>query len=659
MKRLMMLLLALTMVAGLATTVMAANTWTKVGSSGFTTTVPGWISDANRIKLNPVIADNEGNIYAATCNGNNNGTLAGGITIFQTDGDIINVNLNALGFPGAVTQFILAGDGVNHGDGKVYALQNWVEINWFNITETCRILQVNSDGTVTQVYSPGPYTDTKKNRIAGMAYNWDDGMIYFIQNGADGYWKVHYFWRYDPISGTLEEAPHGGINEGWSQTQKMIALAYVGNNYFAIVGGLGSANWGLDAIAWDKTRTMGYKATASVGWGRDWLTAMAYDAEHKRLWAGGRSAIPDSTYGHTNIMTRWNGDESNPGLFTQLNPAFNQTEGVVSHVSWHANNNNPQDSHINNGAKYWPNFMTVNPATGSCWMSWSADPGYSFGDRGRIKVRGKETYQYYDVGMPEAGADVMGLCFHGGKAYALVINMTTGVYSLYVNPDPIEHPWPHSIAGMKSEASIGDLVMSDAPKLVTYSEPYASPIYFFIQEDDRSCGIKVIPNNDSPLPSRGDRVNIAQALLAVQNGQLVLGGAGVSVDSSNNPDPEPLATNIRSIGGAKLGIQPATDAAYGLNNVGLLVRITGKVAAFVMDDIAGGFWFTLDDGSGAQTKYQNGFGETTVPGIKIFYGAFVNEGDNITVTGISSVENIFGINQRVIIPRDENDLFIF
>lgn len=660
MKRLMMLLLALTLLAGIATVAMAANAWTKVGSSAFTTTAPGWISDANRLKLNPVIADNEGNIYAATCNGNNNGTNAGGITIFKTDGSIINVNLNALGFPGSVTQFVLCGDGVNNGDGKVYALQNWVEINWFNMAETSRILRVDSDGTVASVYSPGPAADTtKKNRLSGMAYNWDDGMIYFTQNGADGYWKIHYFWRFDPIGGTVEEAPHANVNEGWSQTQKMYVLTYTGNNYFAVIGGLSGANWGADAIAWDKTRTSSINGGASVGWGRDWLTAMAYDPARKMLWAGGRSAVKDNTYGYTNIMTRWEGNPNNVGLFTQLNTIFNQTEGIVRNVSWHANNNNPQDSHVNNGDKYWPNFMTVNPDTGSCWMSWSADAGYSYGDRGRIKIRGLLDYQYFDAGAPEAGADVMGLCFSKGAAYALTVNMTTGVYSLYKNAAPTEEPDPYSIVGMKSKAKIGDLVRSDAPKLVSYADSSGSPRYFYIQEDDRSCGIRVLPNDNSPLPNRGDRVTIAQGLLSAQNGELVLGGAGVSVDSSNNPDAKPLCMNIKSIGGTKLGNQPATDAGYGLNNVGLLVRVTGKVSAVVMDDITGFFWFTLDDGSGAQTKYQNGFGQTTIPGIKILSDAYLNVGDTVTVTGISTVENVYSTNQRLIIPRDFNDVFAF
>lgn len=659
-----MLLLALALMASLTSATMAANVWTKVGSSGLTTNAPGSISDANRLKLNPIIADNAGNIYCATSYSyavpggtSHNG---GGITIFKTDGSIINVNLNALGFPGSVTQLVLCGDGVTKGDGLVYALQNWVEINWFDTSQASRILKIAPDGTVTCPYTAAPPAGVTANtRISGMTYNWDDGMIYFTQNGADGHWKYHFLWRLDPFGGD-EEAPLTG-NQGWSNTQKMFAFTYVGNGYFVTMGGLGGPNWGADSIKWNQGRYTSINGAANVGWGRDWLTAMAYDPARKMLWAGGRSAIPDGTYGHTNIMTRWEGDPNNAGLFTQLNTFLNQTAGIVRNVSWHANNNDPQTSHVNNGSKYWPNFMTINPATGSAWMSWGADPGYNYGDRGRIKIRGLQDYQYFDGGKPEAGADVMGLCFHNGQAYAMVVNLTTGVYSLYKNSAPDETPQPVSIADIKNVMKVGDLVASDGSKIVTYSDSWGSPRYFYIQEDDRSCGIRVQPNDQSPLPNRGDRVTIAQGLIAVQNGEVYLGGAGVTVDSSANPDPDPMATIIRSIGGKP---SPGASGTFtydtsGVNNVGLLMRVTGKVAAAVTDDLSGWFWFTLDDGSGAQTKYENGFGQTTIPGIKVFSDAFVNVGDTVTVTGVVTLEDAFGANQRVIIPRDYNDVFVF
>jgi hypothetical protein len=94
-----------------------------------------------------------------------------------------------------------------------------------------------------------------------------------------------------------------------------------------------------------------------------------------------------------------------------------------------------------------------------------------------------------------------------------------------------------------------------------------------------------------------------------------------------------LLTTNAALGGGRFGLQPATwgwrwgetgstwGEAFGLNNIGLLVRVFGKVAE------AGGNWLTIDDGSGTPVKC-----------ILPWLAAVPVPGDCVTVTGICSCE---------------------
>ena len=74
MRKAVLVLLAVMLVATVASSVVAA-TWYKVGTSAFSN--PGLNNDSQRIKMNSIAVDGNGNIYATACNGNNDGTSAG------------------------------------------------------------------------------------------------------------------------------------------------------------------------------------------------------------------------------------------------------------------------------------------------------------------------------------------------------------------------------------------------------------------------------------------------------------------------------------------------------------------------------------------------------------------------------------------------------
>jgi len=256
--------------------------WTKLGTCGFTAP-PSIMQDWKRIRFNSIAFDGQGNIYATCCNANNDG-VPGGLSIFQPNGTkIADVDLNALGFPGAITKLVTGGDGV------VYALQNWLEINWNFAGGVNRILAILPNGSASEVWNSGEKNDA--NRIGGLTVG-ADGNLYWTTNGASSYWKYHFFWRYDVAASNFEESPTAGTNQGWSETHRMFDLEFVGSSpdgyNFGIISAQGGSNWRLDKMSWTAGREAGIDC--NPGWGRDWVTATAYDPVNDVLWVGGRGA---------------------------------------------------------------------------------------------------------------------------------------------------------------------------------------------------------------------------------------------------------------------------------------------------------------------------------------------------------------------------------
>ncbi len=404
MKRMLLMLLAATFVTSLALSATAA-TWNYVGTSGFTTN-PGLYQDYKRIRLNSISVDALGNVYATAENANNNG-VAGGLTIFKSGGGKIDIDLDALGLQGGITKLVTA------GDGKVYALQNWLEVNWnYDTGIDSRILRINPNGTVDVVYNAGNNGawNAPRFRINGMAVG-GDGNIYFTRAGFDSYYKYHYLWRYDVASDVVEEAPINISNNGWSETHRINDFEYVGNNMFALIGGLGGGTtWRADQISWTTNRVSG--VASNPGWGRDWCLGTAYDAVNKILWTAARGSS------NRLILSRWTDWDGN---------------GVMDgHNMWHS----PFDADL--GTIWWVSALAADPYAGGVLMAYGINsPTNPIGGYRDHVVRYDAYLNLIDEGVPEAGADVIGLGFGNGGAYALVLNRATGAYSLYTTiPEP-------------------------------------------------------------------------------------------------------------------------------------------------------------------------------------------------------------------------------
>lgn len=645
MKRVVALLTTAAVVMSLASAVSAAN-WTKVGTTGLKYTGlkanqnnQGWIKDRRRIKLASIAVDPNGNVFCAyPISVGGNPAAGSGVTIFKANGGRIDINLPAQGLPGGITRLVVGGDGL------VYGLQNWIEINWnYAGSSPHRILQFNANGNVVPIWCPdndnnGVCDTGDNNRIVGMTVG-GDGNIYWIMVGVEP-WRRRFLWRYDVALGQVEQSPQNGtINNGWSESQfRMLSFEYVGKgqdgqDYFAILWNRNNGtDWDLcsirwpenvsgDAVQWpnnyrDGIRRIAANARLNSGWGRDWETGIAYDPVRNRLYAvargNGGGSPPSFPVGGTNFITRWNGATGGTGLFQYFDGGLDRTIGVQNCEIWHANRNDPTGSGVSNFVgtlgQMWVQAMAVNPADGRLWTSHGADPSYAQGDLGHVVIHGdwNPNGEYWDAGVPERNAWVMALAFHGGKCYALTINFETEEWSLYSTAD-LEPQSPGGALGdIKSRVNGLDVITSNAVVTFPYPNDNSLP-YFYIQDENRTAGFKVTPSDPGIFVPVGQRVQVAGKTLVV-DGEATIHKATV-VSGTAGAAPVPLYVRNADLGGASVGVQPPVAPGKGLTNMGLLVRISGKLTESGAD--ATGFFFRVDDGSGVK------IGSQTVPGIKV------------------------------------------
>ena len=157
--------------------------------------------------------------------------------------------------------------------------------------------------------------------------------------------------------------------------------------------------------------------------------------------------------------------------------------------------------------------------------------------------------------------------------------------------------------------------------------------FFYVENADRLYGIRVVWSG--PAPGSG-KVDVTGVLRTNPAGERYMEASGVTPAGSGSVTP--LGVANRLLGGADWHYDPATGAGqcgvWGektMNNIGLLVRIWGKVT------LAGRGWFYIDDGSGVSDGsgirgvYVDAEGRS-VPSV----GAYT------CVTGISSCDRYLG-----------------
>jgi len=149
--------------------------------------------------------------------------------------------------------------------------------------------------------------------------------------------------------------------------------------------------------------------------------------------------------------------------------------------------------------------------------------------------------------------------------------------------------------------------------------------YFYIESEDRSTGIRIAKTDN--MATLGSKATVTGYTNVLPTGERFISAEEIIFNTSDTVIT-PVLLTLKSVGGGNLGEallqrgQYGVEGGAGLNNVGLLVRVTGEFKGPLTPT-----YFFLDDGSGVSCKI-------------IDNGKFIEagEGNFVSITGIVSLD---------------------
>ncbi len=198
--------------------------------------------------------------------------------------------------------------------------------------------------------------------------------------------------------------------------------------------------------------------------------------------------------------------------------------------------------------------------------------------------------------------------------------------------------------------------------MVTLNQKVVSAVFndaVYVQEPDRSSGIRV--TTTCPNLEPGDRVNIIGTLGTRQvsgvNSERQISATTFYEVSAQPEPPDPISLTCRNVGGGSIcSLAPGVKDGYGLNNIGMLVRIIGKVTQKLSN------YIYVDDGSQIQDIYDSQLGTYRTGVLVKCPDSYIpaQVGDYVSLTGIveGSVPNGWTLNRRMIRIRNYSDLTV-
>lgn len=174
--------------------------------------------------------------------------------------------------------------------------------------------------------------------------------------------------------------------------------------------------------------------------------------------------------------------------------------------------------------------------------------------------------------------------------------------------------------------------------------------YMYVQPEDRSFGIRVLGNVSGFTP--GDRVSITGVMRErmMQNlpVERQINASSISLLGNGLP-PKPLYLTGNRVGGGPFAGLVGVRDGQGINNIGLLVTISGRVTHIL------GTYINVDDGSGVQDLQ----GRKGVF-VRLPSAAGIAIGDTVRVTGVieGSIPLNWTVSRRFIRARTSADVEI-
>ncbi len=245
---------------------------------------------------------------------------------------------------------------------------------------------------------------------------------------------------------------------------------------------------------------------------------------------------------------------------------------------------------------------------------------------------GTVKYQWYKnrypvgTSSPTLTLPGVGALDNGAKIMVVACDSQKTVYSSEATLTITVKPGPVGDAIGKPDGA--EVEMSNAV-VVTHS----TATDFWVQEQDRSAGIRVMSTQNPPVNTLVTGLKGIMRTDANTTERYIEAGGNVTLGAAYTPLP--LGTSNKTVGGSK----PAGGA--GLPDVGLLVKIWGKVTAF---DFTDPFVAFVDDGSGVANDTPAGLVMEKVPGVKVTplapLGVFPTPGDFVVIRGIVRLQKV-------------------
>lgn len=175
---------------------------------------------------------------------------------------------------------------------------------------------------------------------------------------------------------------------------------------------------------------------------------------------------------------------------------------------------------------------------------------------------------------------------------------STGVWENFtITYTPLSGSIPDNIGKAKLMCDGAPAVFTN--KIVTAVHPSGAEKRIYIEEADRSSGIWVEPKTGtSSFPSLNDKVSVTGHIFTHDKiGERFVAEAEITTTGSG--EVAPVFMNDSAVGGGAYGqYTPGMTGRYGLNNVGLLVKVFGLCTWFEDRPAPDPDYFYLDDGSG-------------------------------------------------------------
>lgn len=209
----------------------------------------------------------------------------------------------------------------------------------------------------------------------------------------------------------------------------------------------------------------------------------------------------------------------------------------------------------------------------------------------------------------------------------------------------------YPVVTIDSAKKLADGIQTAVKGIVTARFPVSgSQTRFYVEDAKRTVGIAV---DSTASVSLGDELEM-QGTMGSLNGEKTITVTEVSTLRTGVTVPAAVCMSLRSLGGGAFGNQSAVlndsisnTYSTGANNVGMLVRVCGKVTAVDSNKT----YFYLSDGSTIRDGSGNAGVRVDISGLMAPIA-----GANVTVTGISSTTLLSNKLVRLLRPRTILDL---